>query len=623
MLLLLLLLLASLHHTSAAGLSFVLGPSDLVDAGAVCLLGSRAGPWPIMPDGPLVYDLLAAMYPEFEKENADIARDTEKRIAKEELLLLTAGSSQESDDGGELPQTPPPLPLPLLVAITSPRHDDILLFDEVNCELGIVWADARQSHATTTTKDGGTGTSHKVDYKDAEGLLACVGIFYGKGEVQPSSSSSPSSSFDAAASSSSSSSSAFPPTASPPPPSPFVGGCSCVPLDPLDPVFAIRTPSGISESDITVYLDILNATVSAADADTTTTTTTTEAGAARAPSSSYTYNRVGHTRRVFQKFKYGRSESPHLTPTALFSASAVPPPPTIPPSSKPSAFFTLLYGDDYLPGLLGLAASILSTHSKFGLHVMIPRDESSASGLSVSSSTLEAISSVGCVTVVPVPSSLGFGTSLAIGTHVPYLGVGQWLKLHMFAMTDFERIVYLDSDAMLTANVDELFLPGVIDRFASVGDYFAGSVFVVVPDKKVHERLMGLLQDGSRTNRFCYGEQDFLNFAFREVPGVSPSLQPRLVLSQRHYHCLAEDFDDEDENDSSAALPRTATCKIVEFASCSGAHGMLRWKPWMQDESMPPKICKKRPKQMFKMLVRFWRHTLGEQFRLGTSEKTE
>ena len=64
---------------------------------------------------------------------------------------------------------------------------------------------------------------------------------------------------------------------------------------------------------------------------------------------------------------------------------------------------------------------------------------------------------------------------------------------------------------MVTGNVDSLLTTPSIDKFAAVGDYGTGAVFVVVPDEALYERMLV----AARGRRFLYGEQDFLNHFFR------------------------------------------------------------------------------------------------------------
>ena len=137
-------------------------------------------------------------------------------------------------------------------------------------------------------------------------------------------------------------------------------------------------------------------------------------------------------------------------------------------------------------------------------------------------------------------------------------------------------------------------------RFACVGDYFAGSVFVVTPSMELYRRLV----KEARGRRYLYGEQDFLNDFFRKD-------EDRVVLSSMHYNCPAEDFGYEDR----IAMP-TKTCKIVEFASCNRQAGAgVRWKPWMIDDYLlveGAKICRRAPTEQFWELVGLWREIYYE-----------
>jgi len=190
------------------------------------------------------------------------------------------------------------------------------------------------------------------------------------------------------------------------------------------------------------------------------------------------------------------------------------------------------------------------------------------------------------------------------GSMVPSLGVSQWLKLELFRVTSFSKIVYLDADTLITSNVDELFS---LTKFAGVGDYFAGAVFVVVPSVDIYRQMMAALEE-ENAGLYLYGEQDFLNDFFSRYKEEGE----REVLLRSEYHCLAEDFGHEHR-----LTNPTNSCKIVEFASCDrGGGGGVRggWKPWQDEGKLRGEgklVCRLPPTEMFWELVRFWRSMYG------------
>ncbi|GMH61616.1 hypothetical protein TrRE_jg8478 [Triparma retinervis] len=290
---------------------------------------------------------------------------------------------------------------------------------------------------------------------------------------------------------------------------------------------------------------------------------------------------------------YEISAAQHLTPSDLLSS------PTSPPTSPP-AYFTLLTNDSYMPGVLALHQSLRKVHSKHKLHIIIPtqaNDALEASIMSVSPSNLATLDSLD-IQVHPVSTNLA--TQLPSGSMAPQLNQTQWLKLELWGLTSFSRILYLDADTIVTANVDELLESPALTKFACAGDYFAGSVFLVFPSAALFKELSLHSLSGGK---YLYGEQDFLNDFFRSDETTGE--ETRQVLSPSIYHCIAEDF-------GYPELPNpTSTCKIVEFASCNRDDGFgVRWKPWMDTGLLQGNICRRKPTELFWELVTFYRGLL-------------
>ena len=252
---------------------------------------------------------------------------------------------------------------------------------------------------------------------------------------------------------------------------------------------------------------------------------------------------VGACRRGIFINPYEKSAFSHLTPRDL--ASSASPLSDAPPAATGAiaerlAYFTLLTNDDYLPGVIALQNSLRKVNSKYSLHVMVP----SAAADAPRHASEAHVESQKCDAPPLVPGispgaqdrlkstgakiwtvSTDQASKLPIGSMAPQLNRTQWLKLQLWNMTDFSRLVYLDADTVITANVDELLESPVINKFACVGDYFAGSVFVVVPSKDTFERLSERSYAGG--GKYLYGEQDFLNDFFRTDSDTG--LETRLV----------------------------------------------------------------------------------------------
>jgi alpha-N-acetylglucosamine transferase len=120
--------------------------------------------------------------------------------------------------------------------------------------------------------------------------------------------------------------------------------------------------------------------------------------------------------------------------------------------------------------------------------------------------------------------------------------VDQFTKLHLWTLTEYDRIVYLDSDALPLVNTEELFQlelnqhsttnPPFNYSFAAVntlqningqpvlGGGFNAGIFIMKPDQDIFERLWTTAMDpGQPWNVHKDMEQGLLNGFFRTVGG--------------------------------------------------------------------------------------------------------
>ncbi|CAM9917798.1 unnamed protein product, partial [Choristocarpus tenellus] len=179
------------------------------------------------------------------------------------------------------------------------------------------------------------------------------------------------------------------------------------------------------------------------------------------------------------------------------------------------AYVTLLYTDDYLPGVVALAENLRAISSPHPLLVLVPKQEIPV----LSVSTLNALMLVD-VQTIPVPVEQYY-TSARNGTALGELGLGVWLKLHLWSLgEDIDSIVFLDADVVLLDNIDELF---EVEGFGAVGGgrYFGGSVLVLQPSGEEHSHMLESLRKSK--GGYIYGEQDFLNLHFAVERTVLPN----------------------------------------------------------------------------------------------------
>ena len=208
------------------------------------------------------------------------------------------------------------------------------------------------------------------------------------------------------------------------------------------------------------------------------------------------------------------------------------------------AWATLLTQPSYVVGVRALRASLERTGSAYPLVVVVtdgigPDDRA----------VLEAD---GCLLreVEPIRPPSGLKDSYANARFAEV-----WTKLAVWALTEFERLVVLDADMLVTQNMDELFdVPLADDEIAACHacrcnpnriasypaswtpagcaytyqsrtgatlparlpePYFNGGTLVLRPDQRVFDALVSELAGVEDLSRYVFAEQDFLNEHFR------------------------------------------------------------------------------------------------------------
>ena len=267
---------------------------------------------------------------------------------------------------------------------------------------------------------------------------------------------------------------------------------------------------------------------------------------------------------------------------------------------KKSAYATLLYDDDngYVHGALALFQSIIDNRRNSSAELVALLGEGVGQ---VSRTALEALG-VQKLIDISFPSLIPEASSA-----LPGLGLGQWTKLALWRLP-YDRVLYLDADAIVLRNVDELFY--ALDReqtLGAVNDYFAGAVLLVRPDANTAQAFENTLHgDGGR---YVYGEQDFLNAHFSGSH----------ALLGREYHCLAEAtaqqlLNDTDINDDALDVHDRLIrgdpthCAILEFSSCARDGAGRPWKPWHGRSQLQPhrRVCLYYPNAAFDKIAQIW-----------------
>ncbi len=210
-----------------------------------------------------------------------------------------------------------------------------------------------------------------------------------------------------------------------------------------------------------------------------------------------------------------------------------------------NAWVTLLTQPSYLMGVRTLRASLAASGSLVPLVVMVTEG--------IDDQSRQVLTDEGCLLrdVDPVRPAGGSPDSYANARFAEV-----WTKLAAWSLTEFERVVFLDADMLVTQNMDELFTlelaPGTIaachacrcnpNRIASYpqswtpencfytygrgGDhaaepvptdsYLNGGFLVLSPDEAVLGQILAELATVDDLSRYPFAEQDFLNDFYRD-----------------------------------------------------------------------------------------------------------
>ena len=168
-------------------------------------------------------------------------------------------------------------------------------------------------------------------------------------------------------------------------------------------------------------------------------------------------------------------------------------------------YATLITSDDFLPGLQVMLHSLVKTKTLFKVVVLITSEISASSRNKLSSLTVTG-SSGQLVELIEVPAIPNPNAKV----HVPgWINAG-YTKLHIFNLTQYTKIVYIDADVLVLTNIDELFerpgLSAAPDVFPP--DKFNAGVLVVEPSSQTFEDMMSQIQTLSSHDG---GDTGFLN----------------------------------------------------------------------------------------------------------------
>ena len=183
------------------------------------------------------------------------------------------------------------------------------------------------------------------------------------------------------------------------------------------------------------------------------------------------------------------------------------------PGNKREAFVTLLYGDgDYVLSVRVLGLSLKQSGTQHEMIVLCTDEVSTKSRMILENDgwTIIQAESIGC----------------------PYRNCPkQYSKIFsrylIWTLTDYRRIVFLDSDTLVYANIDELFRCGKFCASYRHSDLFNAGVLVVEPDLQEYRNIISKI---GIYPSYDTADQGFLNYYYQSL-----IFAPMFNASDRHY----------------------------------------------------------------------------------------
>ena len=89
-------------------------------------------------------------------------------------------------------------------------------------------------------------------------------------------------------------------------------------------------------------------------------------------------------------------------------------------------------------------------------------------------------------------------------------------KLQVWTLTEYRKLIFIDADAIVIANIDQLFRCGNFCAVFRHSDLFNSGVFVITPSQAVYNDMLNIVKEG----RF-HADQTLLNYYFRQLKYAS------------------------------------------------------------------------------------------------------
>ena len=152
-------------------------------------------------------------------------------------------------------------------------------------------------------------------------------------------------------------------------------------------------------------------------------------------------------------------------------------------------FITICTSDSYVPGVLALNRSLKAVESRYPLYLLTTSQLSDTSLTQIKGEGIEVL----------------FDAPITPGAYVRHQneinGSPNWnntfFKLRIFGLTQFDKLIYLDSDMIVAANIDYLFDKPHMSAVAAGRGFnptwrqLNSGLMVIEPDRQMMDDLLG------------------------------------------------------------------------------------------------------------------------------------
>ena len=171
------------------------------------------------------------------------------------------------------------------------------------------------------------------------------------------------------------------------------------------------------------------------------------------------------------------------------------------------AYVTVLTTNNYFQGTLVTLESLKRTNPKIKEFVVLVNEEIEESNIQILNSFNYKVIKI---------------NKIELDSNTNYQNMKHWKntfdKLKIFELTDYDKIIYLDSDLQILQNIDELFqlphLSGVIAGKSAHPEWTGinSGLIVIEPKEKELQRIIEGLKDFNTEEEF--GDQDIINYYY-------------------------------------------------------------------------------------------------------------